>query len=464
MDDIYKLLNINKEVLENYHLQANFSIDKNTKNIINKCIKSLEKISNECSQATALPFTEQTIETVIQKLINNVRREKVDIWSKKEVFIISYYLTDFQNERRQFKYAISILNANWYDSLFSGLFSYFLTSWNDLEPDSRKHLCKLIRNKLTLYKGNNSKFITIKNRADLFDEAGPQRLSSILLSTNKDLKEAPSFFCDNHVTINRTYYSDVIINYLRKKETISIEYIEDILKTHNLNRTSKLVIADLIIRIDGEKDNLSNNNDIIRTQIYNLTNHILGDVTLSSTWAPFKDATKDDENKLQNAKQILNKWLNTRIIETFFEICVQDNARKNYWLRYTNNISTFKIVGSTITKNLLQTDDRTKDVFSPYFKETLSKKSQTSALILFIKNKMLVEFSDIGALYVYNKKNNIDILKDVKTINDLKDTSMDYLVTTYRGYHFYSEGRLLHLTNWEQRLDMWMNKELDIDI
>jgi hypothetical protein len=81
---------------------------------------------------------------------------------------------------------------------------------------------------------------------------------------------------------------------------------------------------------------------------------------------------------------------------------------------------------------------------------------------------MIVEFSDTGALYVYNQDH-----KQVKLIttqrkfslnstNDLKIPSMDNLVEQYEwgGYYNREEGRLTHRGYWQIRLSQWMNNKV----
>lgn len=104
-------------------------------------------------------------------------------------------------------------------------------------------------------------------------------------------------------------------------------------------------------------------------------------------------------------------------------------------------------------------------MFLRHYIETNSYSSQTSALVLFIKNKMIVEFSDTGALYVYNQthqkvKTVTNARYGISSTNDLKIPSMNVLIeaNTWGGYYYHEEGRMTHQGYWQQRLDGWINQ------
>ena len=294
----------------------------------------------------------------------------------------------------------------------------------------------------------------------MFEEMGPQRLALLLVSQNKDVREAPLVLGSKPSAFSQSYFSDVIVKYCDRK-SVNLDILEEIFDTHNVARTKKLVFAELVKRADANGDPLA------QTQLSKFINRQLGDVTLASTWAPFAGATYEEAQKLKRAMQLVNLWFTRRIIETFFEVCVQDRDRKKFWLDYVPYVSGFKIVGSTMTKRTLQNDQRVSTMFQRHFIETNSTYSQTAALVLSIKNYVLVEFSDTGSLYAYKQGNQmVQFLRKgtryMTSTNDLKDTSMEILVekTTW-GYTYYNEeGRLTHRGYWQDRLKQWMQMKV----
>ena len=460
MEDIYTLLNINKGVLQDFHLQAERAVDHQTELAINRNMRTLKEIAERMMTDTNVKVSQQTIDEIILKVIDNAKvgNKDMSIWSIRELRIVSYYLMKLQGNDGAYQYALSLLDANWRDLFFNGLSFYCLDTWNMIDPELRVLTCDLLNKKLKGYKGENKKYMAMKNHANLFDEAGPRRLSALLSQKKQELTDAPTYFCNKPSTLSQSYYSDVIVNFFETNIVTDLDIVESVLDLHNSDRTKKLVFADLVQRVEKFGDELK------RTQLCKFANRILGDITLTSTWAPFAGATERDAQKLKQAKQLVNLWFNRKIIETFFEVCVQDRDRKEFWLNYVEYVSSFKIVGSTATKRLLQGDSRVSGIFLRHFIETDSYSSQTSALVLFIRNKMIVEFSDTGALYVYNHDHRqvklVTGRKGISNTADLKITSMNNLITISDwGYTTnYEEGRMTHQGHWQSRLNGWMRE------
>ena len=78
---------------------------------------------------------------------------------------------------------------------------------------------------------------------------------------------------------------------------------------------------------------------------------------------------------------------------------------------------------------------------------------------------MIVEFSDTGALYVYNQNHQKAKLirshaRSINSTNDLKIPTMQMLIESYDwgGYSYREEGRMTHQGYWQTRLSNWMQR------
>lgn len=74
MEDIYALLNINKGILQDFHLQADRAVDHQTELAINRDMRTLKEIEERMMTDTAVKVSQQTIDEVIMKVIKNARR------------------------------------------------------------------------------------------------------------------------------------------------------------------------------------------------------------------------------------------------------------------------------------------------------------------------------------------------------------------------------------------------------
>lgn len=448
-------------MLQDFRLLADRVADHQIEKVVNKNMSKLKQIEERMLVDKGLEVAQQTIDEVISKVIRMAPSGNTagENWTVRELRIVSYYLMKLRDDSINYMYALELLNNNWKNMFFNGLVFYLLNSWHSIEPDFRTLTTQLLMRKLEEYRDSNRRYNLWKNRLNLFDSNGPTRMAAMLSAKRMNIEEAPTLLGFKESSIKQSYYSDVIIKYIANNGITDRDSIEDIFELHNLDRTKKLVFAYLIEKEDQIGDGLR------RAQLCRFANTQLGDVTLATSWAPFAGATETDVQKLKKAMQLVNMWFAQQIIESFFEICVQDKERKDFWLKYVNNISAFKIIGSTATKRLLQSNSKIGSMFLRHYIETNSYSSQTSALVLFIKNKMIVEFSDTGALYVYNQthpmvKNVTNARYGLASTNDLKIPSMDGIVEkNYWGdYSIYNEqGKLHHRGNWQIRLTAWMN-------
>jgi len=217
-------------------------------------------------------------------------------------------------------------------------------------------------------------------------------------------------------------------------------------------RTTKLLSA-LVISADEKKDNA------VQLELRNSITRILGDITLNATWAPFIGATDEDKRLLNRARELVNKWLARDAIKAFFEVCVQDPKRKAYWLKYVDCVNQVKVVCSYLVRSRLKSSPVIRDQADSFFISINPTYSETAALVMRIKNKVFIEFSDLGALYIYNDTNRIVAFfragkRHIRSISELKDTC---LPTIGLG-HFPPEGRLPHGGggSWEDTLNCWM--------
>lgn len=463
MSDIYSILNINSGIIQDFHLLADRVADHQIEKVINKNVRALKQIEERMFVDKGLNIAQQSIDEIISKVIRMAPSgdTSMDNWTIRELRIVSYYLMKLRDDNVCYLYALELLDKNWKNMFFNGLVFYLLNSWHSIESDYRDLTSQLLVRKLNSYSESNRRYGLWRNRANLFDSNGPVRMAALLKAKNMSMAEAPSLLGFKNTSIKQAYYSDVIVKYVETNHITNLDSIDQVFELHNLDRTKKLIFAYLVETEDRIGDGLR------RAQLCRYANVKLGDVTLASSWAPFTGATEKEVQRLRKAMELVNMWFLQQIVESFFEICVQDRERKSFWLKYVQNrsITRFKIIGSTAIKRLLQSNSKIGSMFLRHFIETNSYSSQTSALALFMKNKMFVEFSDTGALYVYNQTHSMvkkvtNARYGISSTNELKIPSMNVLIeaNTWGGYNYYEEGRMTHQGYWQQRLEGWLNQ------
>lgn len=469
MDEIYGILKLDSDLIANFALQGRL-IENNieTDRILKRTVHTFKEIQEKVQPgADRLEIPQRTIDEVLDKVQADVKQGGASEWETRELRILSYYFQRLFKNQEAFIHAVKLIDSNWRDIFIGGLVFFLMETWNFAKPDLREMVSATLRKHLATYNGGIKRYLAFKEHADLFEPAGPSRLASLLHARNISLFEAPSLIGLRNTTFSKPYFSDVILCYLRKIAEPDMQLIRDILEKHPFQRTKKLVFANLIL--DAEQ----NNNAMRQELVAKTANSILGDLSLSSTWAPHTGATVEEIEKLDAAHHLVVGWYARKSIEAFFNVCVQDARRRVFWLKYTDYISDFRIVGSTTQRTALQSDGRVSTMLRTSFIETNSRTSSTAALVLYIDDKVFVEFSDTGSVYIYNT--NRPIIKNLKgkrfmdSTADLKSPNIGMAVEQYsegwygaKSYSFNSEGRLTHQGEWETRLRRWFDHEMQL--
>ena len=462
MDDIYKLLDIDITFPKKFSSLAKYVVSSQTETLIMNHIDRLRKIDEDLFVDAMRNIPQQSIDEVIYRVIREARTgsNSNKKWSNKELRILSYYLNYLHEDERAFAFAMRIMSLNWKDFLFNGLVIYLLNNWLSEEQNYLKRVRGLVSEELESYNKSNSRYGKLKqNVGFLDDESGAMRMATLISMKNQNLEEAPRMIGFSPSFFSLPYFSEVILKYIEKIEVKDLDVIGAILEKHNYDRTRKLALAYLVLDAD------ENGTELRQNEVAKLARSILGDISLASSWSPFPDATEEDVAKLRLAKDTVRKWSNRNVIRVFFEKCVKDPVRQRYWLKRSPSIVDFRIVGIETEKYKLEKDERTKELVHNYFIPCVYK--QDTALILCIKDKVFVEYSKVGSLYVHN--HDAQCLKPIyKGANYISRTDSfkkgvyQKLIDIDGIYYYHSPvGKMPHIGDWVRRLESWFRKMMD---
>lgn len=365
--------------------------------------------------------------------------------------------------------ALNLFDEVWRDSYFIGLLDCYLKNWQDLKnPNSFELLGNFLQRKISQYTGNRKIIGAIRQNYKYFSPTnGDIILGADFALSNNPIHEILNFLSLPDSWLKYPYFSKVIDAYYEKKKAFLKDIINDmemIFSLHNRIETTKRTLSKIIIQTNANGD------DSLIGRIKDTSFKFIGDPELKSGWYPFDGATEFEKANLENAQTIVNDWIKQQFISVFFEKCINDRRRKNFWLRFTKEIHQFRIVGGESVAKLLKNDQRIKNLVDARFIKTIYQSNQNSAILLSIRNYVLVEFSDSGAFYAYKVMNprapKLDS-KKIDSISNLKVTSMPFLF--YRSGRYVSnireEGRQSHMDgdlSWETAFEYWINKVLNV--
>ena len=442
-------------------------------------IDKLHKISEEVG-ANSFSFSgNNLIPQVFRKFKSSIGIE-IRNFERRELRTLTYSLTYseknletiFSNEN-DLKIALEAMETNWRDSFLSGLIDCLLSNWETKHEKSLEQLGQFITKKLDNYKGNRNTLNSFKNNKRFFNtKNGSEILGYELALKNINLSFLPKYLGVPEKWISYDYFSKSIVAYYQKKESKIIEIFDDlnnVLKSHqsgnqtgsnDIKKTAKRLISKIIIQANQPQF------ATLQDRLKKIAFTLIGDPSNMSNWTAFENATDIECREIIEARNILNEWITKQFITVFFNVCINDERRKKFWLRFASKISSFKVYGPQHTKAILKRDDKIAEFVDARF-ESVSSKKDISAFILYIGDYMLIEFSNEGyAFYAYkiNSPNKPTLKYGLISVDDLRNGAMPMAITSDNYYYYFNdEGRLTHRDGnqiWETRFNSWMNKKV----
>jgi len=433
-------------------------------------IDKLHKITQEVGAKDFEIKGNNLIPQVFRKFKSSIGVDS-SVFERRELRTLSYSLnyseqnlqTIFGNEN-ELKIALEAMEVNWRDSFLSGLIDCLLSNWETNHHKSLEQLEQFISKRLDDYSGNRSTLNSFKNNKRYFNtKNGDLILGDTIARLNRPIQEATKILGVPESWFTYSYFSRVIVTYYERNKAKIVDEIDnlnEVLLKNNSSITSKRLVSKMIIQANQPafatlQDRLKK---IAFTQI--------GDPSNISNWTAFENATETEKGEIIQGRNILNEWITQQFINVFFNVCINDERRKKFWLRFASKISSFKVYGPQHTKAILKRDEKISEYVDARF-ESVSSRRDVSAFILYIGDYMLIEFSNEGyAFYAYkiNSSYRPSLSYQLNSVDDLRNGSMPMAVHSDNYYDYFNdEGRLTHRDGnqiWETRFNSWMNKKV----
>jgi hypothetical protein len=433
-------------------------------------IDKLHKISEEVG-ANSFSFSGSNLIPQIFRKFKSSIGDESRIFERRELRTLTYSLTYSEKNlqtifsvENELKIALEAMETNWRDSFLSGLIDCLLSNWETKHQKSLEQLEQFITKKLDNYIGNRNTLNSFKSNKRYFNtKNGDLILGDTIAKLNRPIQEATKILGVPESWFSYSYFSRVIVTYYeRNKANIlnEIDNLNEVLLKNNSSITSKRLVSKMIIQANQPafatlQDRLKK---IAFTQI--------GDPSNISNWTAFENATETEKGEIIQGRNILNEWITQQFINVFFNVCINDERRKKFWLRFASKISSFKVYGPQHTKAILKRDEKIAEYVDARF-ESVSSRRDVSAFILYIGDYMLIEFSNEGyAFYAYkiNSSYRPSLSYQLNSVDDLRNGSMPMAVHSDNYYDYFNdEGRLTHRDGnqiWETRFNSWMNKKV----
>ena len=265
------------------------------------------------------------------------------------------------------------------------------------------------------------------------------------------------------------YFSEFAETYtkLLTRQTDFLEKIDSIfsfLKDHNLKDTYKKCLEKVVLKV-----NSISKSDSIRMKILNFCFQHIGDPSSDFFWHHWEYANEQDKENLNKARKVLNQWLANKFIYLFFNKIVMDPDRKEFWSKYIDYVTNFKIyMNNSKLRNFKYNNQDIKPAILNCKLGQLKGRGNISSFVLEIKNYNFVEFSQTGgACYIYKTGSELkpDLSSKTITLFRLRHPDNRQLAVgapDTQHYSFREEGRVWHHPGWQTKFRAWMTTYLNI--
>lgn len=454
--------------------ENNSEISKNLSYLLETRIAKLENITKSIELSSFVNPSLATIPLVYNKFKKNKNSEKYE-FTPRELKTLTYGLTYSENSQgaiftdsEELFTVLKLFNDSWRDYYLYGLIDCLLQNWNNFHSMSKSMLSDFVMESLEKYDGNRKILQSFKNNKRYFDinNNGDLTLGAELAIKKIPIVDVTSYLGVPAIWLMYNYFSNVIITYFEKLKLSSageLGTIDNLLPVHNNKDTNKKLLSRLIIKANTAQFHH------LKDSVKKLAFNFIGDPSLKSKWY-LENSSQSDVKILEDARIILNEWITSEFINVFFKHVINEPRRKTFWLKYSSKISSFKVYGPHSVKRRLKQVASITDFVDARFESVRSSKD-VSAIIMYIKDYMLIEFSDKGyAFYAYkiNSKHIPNLDYGLNSVDQLR--TYPYQLISRTGNiinNTNQEGKLNHSDghlSWEEVFSYWLQNIGDIDV
>lgn len=442
----------------NYTAQHLFS--DRTKKQFSESLTSLDKMVERLPEGGKRPES-YLISEVYDKFVENLN-DDLFRFNKREARVFIWALDYKPNENDEailYSYrlhrALYLIKQSWRDGFIISLWNILMKNWSKLLDDksNQKLLINLLKEKCKEYNGKRKDILKVSNNLSYFiDDRGPQKYANLLHERGILLHEAYTLLEFKKHVLTHSYFEYVAYEYIfqcrnRNVNHSKVSAIYQFLEQHNSKKTTLLVCSYLII-----EKSLVTYIDITKNESIRL----IGDPIKRTFWR-HSDLLAEEQELVDDARNRLNMLLNKQFIDVFFEKLIEDWRRKIYWERFIDKIDDIIFVGSRANRDYLKNIENISKYVDLRYRIT-KQNQNTCALIMYSKDFVFVEFSDVGPLHIYDRANFKVNLNNINSMSDLKVWRHFACAGSEGDLRFSSDGKITHQGYWELRVNAWMRR------
>lgn len=433
-----------------------------TLSVVKKNLKKLEIIAAKIDAADETTISKDMIAVLRSKIKEYVqdryRDRKQDPFSIKERRLMCYFAGDIVNRDIDYNDIAFVIEKGWSDRYIGPLLRLCLNKWNRVK-DELLPMYDLFFDKLNAYEGSQVRYQEWKDNIRFVKtvKRGSQD-GAILLGTElRAMNLAPTDFQEKIDIARDLFHSEYFQKVIRSFYMVDNglpDSLEFVLDEHGVTDTNLIVLSDFI-----HKANRATGVRSERLKLQSMALRKIGHPSIASKWNLFNmDARLQPD--IDSARITLNSWLVQDYINEIFRTLIIDPRRRNFWIKYSKQISDVKVIGPQDGKRILSRIESLKASIDYCFKVT-STNSGAYAFVMTMGKYKFIEFSETGnALYIYINDNQIDKQLNSGHISSVNDLKQKYLPAMDNSYG--TSCRMVHkVNNWEWDLETWIRQYVE---
>jgi len=287
--------------------------------------------------------------------------------------------------------ALDLIGQRFRDGMLLGLFDALLKCWQAMDVQKRQAMGAFIGERIKHYTGKRICLHNICLHAPYYTcQEGAAALGEMLCKTRGELSKVWQFLeLPDHVK-GYGYFSEAALAYLdlMLQEERLEETVPDLIKflgSHRNDDTVKKCLTRIILAL-GEPWNLQHANQL---QVAAL--QLIGDPADESCWRPWDGATREEVSDFQTGRQTLRRWISARLIDFFYENFTREDAKKRFWLNYTDHFAKVRVFCSSRIYDEMSRDEQMSAYARSYFGVIRGARGDEVALVLKIRSHFLIE-------------------------------------------------------------------------
>lgn len=433
-----------------------------TLSVVKKNLKKLEIIAAKIDASEEMTISKDMVAELRRKIVGYIQdryRDKAqDPFSIKDRRLMCYFAGDIVNKEVDYSNIAFVIEKGWADRYIGPLLRLCLNKWNSVN-DEVIPMYNLFIDKLKAYNGPQVRYREWKDNIKFFKTVKQGKQDGAVL-LGKELRasvNSPADFqsrLDIAKDLFHSEYFQTVIRTFYMVDNGLPDSLEFVLDEHGVTDTNLIVLSDFI-----HKANRATGVRSERLKLQSMVLRKIGHPSIASKWKLFNmDARLQPD--IDSARMIVNNWLVQDYINEIFSTLIDDPRRRNFWIKYSKQISDVKVIGPQDGKRILSRIESLKASIDYCFKVT-STNSGAYAFVMTMGKYKFIEFSETGnALYIYKNDYQIDKQLNsvyISSVNTLKQPSLSSMTNS-----FGTSCRMVHkANNWEWDLESWIRQYVE---